>query len=109
MSTAQCQQNYDSAIARSPPTHFPNTHEPSADHDQAACKARFPPSKRGPDPGRTSKRQDAGASADMFSMVDRDGSGNITLEDYVQFVNYKYPKTKESQLLLTDWIAYFHR
>jgi hypothetical protein len=45
----------------------------------------------------------------MFSMVDRDGSGNITLEDYVQFVNYKYPKTKESQLLLTDWIAYFHR
>ena len=41
--------------------------------------------------------------------MDKDGSGNVTLDEYIQFVHYKYPDTKDSRVLLRQWVKYFHR
>ncbi|KAF1917187.1 hypothetical protein BDU57DRAFT_517724 [Ampelomyces quisqualis] len=80
-------------------------------YTQASCKQRFGVSKRGdasPLPN-IFERQDPAAGSEVFSLVDKSGSGNISIDEYIQFVYFKYPEVQESKLLLQDWVEYFHK
>lgn len=80
-------------------------------HTQANCKSRFGVAKRSDTPPLPSifERQDLAAGSEVFSLVDKSGSGNISIDEYIQFVHYRYPEVKESKLLLQDWVEYFHK
>ena len=75
------------------------------------CKARFGQRSKRDTP--LSRRQDFAANSssnsEVFSLVDKDGSGNVTFDEYVLFVHYKYPDTKDNRVLLSQWVKYFRR
>lgn len=80
-------------------------------HIQANCKFRFGVAKRSDTRPLPSifERQDPAAGSEVFSLVENSGSGNISIDEYIQFVHYKYPEVKESKLLLQDWVEYFYK
>lgn len=78
---------------------------------QASCKQRFGVAKRGDTSPVPSifERQDPAVGSEVFSLVDKIGSGNVSLDEYIQFVQFQYTEVQESKLLLQDWVEYFHK
>ncbi|KAJ4368803.1 hypothetical protein N0V83_005885 [Neocucurbitaria cava] len=82
-----------------------------------ACKAKYGVTTRRQstaDTFKTSKRQNSAASncsgnSDVFSIADKDYSGNLTLQEYLDFVNYTAQGQLTDRNLIRQWVSYFYR
>lgn len=41
--------------------------------------------------------------------MDKDGSGNLTLQEYLDFVNYAFQGELTDRDFVWRWVSYFHR
>ncbi|KAH7398653.1 hypothetical protein DE146DRAFT_782297 [Phaeosphaeria sp. MPI-PUGE-AT-0046c] len=87
-----------------------------------ACKNKFGVSKRDAERPWTANMSHAefswtanmshavpAAGHEMFSLVDKDGNGNITFEEYIDYWHESKPELKEDSDLLTAWHKYFEK
>lgn len=78
---------------------------------KAWCKKHFHVSKRDAGIPWAPKREEADIADghEVFSLVDKDGSGNITREEYVDYLQYRQPSLHVNTTSMTDWLAYFEK